>query len=260
MKKNYITSKKYTSSKISFGFFTRQGGFSSKKFSSLNCSYSTDVQDIAVQKNILQAQKELLLDKKKIKFVNQIHSNKIAIINKNNFLNRFQADGMITQDKTINIAVLTADCCPIFLFDDENTFVSCLHVGWKGVHANIIKNALNKIIKIQPNISKIQAIIGPCLNRKNFEVSKEFKKNFIKINSNYENYFTEENKFNKNLFDMRNLIKFQLLENKLMKIDDVDIDTYENKDLFFSHRRSTHLNQLPTGRMINIIGFKNKII
>ena len=37
-------------------------GFSSKKFSSLNCSYSTDDQDIAVQKNILQAQKELLLD------------------------------------------------------------------------------------------------------------------------------------------------------------------------------------------------------
>ena len=45
-----------------------------------------------------------------------------------------------------------------------------------------------------------------------------------------------------------------------MKIDDVDIDTYENKDLFFSHRRSAHLNQLPTGRMINIIGFNKKII
>ena len=59
---------------------------------------------------------------------------------------------------------------------------------------------------------------------------------------------------------MRNLIKFQLSENKIMKIDDIDIDTYENKDLFFSHRRSTHLNKLPTGRMINIIGFNKKII
>ena len=260
MKKNYITSKKYTSSKISFGFFTRQGGFSFNKFSSLNCNYSIGDQDIAVQKNILQAQKELLLDKKKIKFVNQIHSNKTVIINKKNFLNKFQADGMITQDKNINIAILTADCCPIFLFDIENTFISCLHAGWKSVYSNIIKNALNKIIKIQPNINKIQAIIGPCLNRKNFEVSKEFKKSFIKINLNYENYFTKDNKFNKNFFDMRNLIKFQLLENKVMKIDDIDIDTYENKDLFFSHRRSTHLNQLPTGRMINIIGFNKNII
>ena len=30
-----------------------------------------------------------------------------------------------------------------------------------------------------------------------------------------------------------------------------------DKDLFFRHRRSTHDATLPTGRMINIIGFNN---
>ena len=76
--------------------------------------------------------KNYILEKKYIKFVNQIHSNKTIIINKNNYLNEFEADGMITQDKNISIGILTADCCPIFIFDDDNTFISCLHVGWKG--------------------------------------------------------------------------------------------------------------------------------
>ena len=40
-------------------------------------------------------------------------------------------------------------------------------------------------------------------------------------------------------------------------IEEIDKDTYSNKKLFFSHRRSTHLQNLPTGRMINIIGFNN---
>ena len=34
-------------------------------------------------------------------------------------------------------------------------------------------------------------------------------------------------------------------------------DTYENHQFFFSHRRSFHQNNLPTGRMINIIAFNS---
>lgn len=256
MKKNYITSEKFTNSQISLGFFTRQGGFSLKKFSSLNCSFSSGDKNITVKKNIFQAQKKLFLDKKKIKFVSQIHSNKTIIINNNNYLKRFQADGMITQDKNISIAVFTADCCPIFLFDEENKFIACLHAGWKGVYYNIIKNALDQIVKIQPNHDKIKAIIGPCLNKKNFEVNENFKIKFIKNNSDYKDFFiTNNNK--KILFDMQNLIRFQLSNNKIINIDDVNMDTYSHENLFFSHRRSTHLKQLPTGRMINIIGFNN---
>ena len=56
---------------------------------------------------------------------------------------------------------------------------------------------------------------------------------------------------------MRGMIKFQLKENDITNIEDIDLDTYSKKNLFYSHRRSTHKNNLPTGRMINIIGFSN---
>ena len=257
MKQHYIKSKKFIHSHISLGFFTRQGGCSVKNFSSLNCSYNSGDNTASVKKNIFISQTELSMDRKKLKLINQIHSNKTIVINKHNYLDKFEADGMITQDKDINIAVLTADCCPIFIFDDENKFICCLHVGWKGAYYNIIKNTIDQIIKIQPNLNKIKAIIGPCLNKKNFEVSNDFKSNFIKINSNYKDFFNNHNNNNKVLFDMRNLIQFQLICNRIINIEDLDIDTYSNENLFFSHRRSTHLNQLPTGRMVNIIGFNN---
>ena len=254
MKKNYYTSKKKFNNEVSFGFFTRQGGFSFKNFSSLNCSFNSGDKDILIEKNILKAQKILSLANKKIKFVDQIHSNKTVIVDKNNYLKKFEADAIITQDKEICIAILTADCCPIFLFDDESKFVSCIHAGWKGVYSNIIKNNLNHIIKIQPDFNKIKAIIGPCLNKQNFQVSLDFKINFIKKNSEYSKYFTSS-KNEKYLFDMRSLIKYQISNNGIKNIDNININTYQNRDMFFSHRRSTHLNQLPTGRMINIIGF-----
>ena len=54
---------------------------------------------------------------------------------------------------------------------------------------------------------------------------------------------------------MRSLINFQIKNSKINNITNFNFDTYQNEDLFFSHRRSSHKDSLPTGRMINIIGF-----
>ena len=55
---------------------------------------------------------------------------------------------------------------------------------------------------------------------------------------------------------MRGLIEDQLRDSSINNVLNVDYNTYSEKDLFFSHRRETHKKALPTGRMINIIGFR----
>lgn len=257
MKKIFITSSKFINSKVSLGFFTRCEGFSNSNFTSLNCNLNSGDKKNVVKKNIAKAQKLIDPKNKKLKMISQVHSKKVVLINKINFDKKFKADGIITQDRDINIAVLTADCCPIFLFDDDSSFISCLHSGWKGCYFNIVKNALKKIKIIQPKTKKINAIIGPCLNKINFEVSNDFKEKFLKKNLFYKKFFIKKNDKDKYLFDMRGMIKFQLKENNITNIEDIDLDTYSKKNLFYSHRRSTHKNNLPTGRMINIIGFSN---
>tara|TARA_Y100001970_G_C14251443_1_gene872171 strand:- start:492 stop:1262 length:771 start_codon:yes stop_codon:yes gene_type:complete len=255
MSVNFFSSKKVDEKKIKFAFFTRKGGFSSKNFSSLNCSYSSGDNKQNVKKNIDFALKKINLENKILKTVNQIHSNKVVVVNNKNITKSIEADGLISQDRKISIAILTADCCPIFFYDTDASFICCIHSGWKGTYKNIIDNALNKVFKIQPVKKKIKAVIGPCLDKKNFEVDQNFKKKFINKDKKNKAYFLEKLNSEKSLFDMRGLIKSQILKNKIADIEDIAVDTYSNKNLFYSHRRSVHSNLIPTGRMLNIIGF-----
>ena len=254
MEANFFSSKVFTHTKISLGFFNRLDGFSKGKYASLNCSITSgdDVQNI--KKNINKVKKKMSLDNTKLKIINQIHSNKVVTINNNNLDKNIKADAMITQNKNISIAISTADCCPIFLFDNEASFVACIHSGWKGCYSNIVKNTLFEINKIQNNNMQINAIIGPCLGQKNFEVTESFVEKFLKSNSDFNKYFINSKNGNF-LFDMRGVIKYQLLNEGLINIEDVNFDTYANKEIFYSYRRSTHEEDNPTGRMINIIGF-----
>ena len=86
-------------------------------------------------------------------------------------------------------------------------------------------------------------------------MNKDLKEKFIKKESSYKSFFIDKKQNNKFLFDMQGLIKSQLLKNDIINIENIEVDTYSNKELFFSHRRSTHKDKMPTGRMINIIGF-----
>jgi len=251
--------KKLNISNIGYGFFTKNGGCSNDNYASLNCNHNTDDDQNIVNKNIKIAKKKLGLDKSKLKFISQIHSNQVIIIDKNNFSTSVEADGSITKDKDISLAVLTADCCPIFIYDSDINFICCLHAGWKGCLLNIVGSAIKQIQTIQSNVNKIFAIIGPCLDKANFEVSSDLKKKFIVKDSNYDKFFTYINNTKKTHFDMRGLIQFQFNNNMINNVYNIDLDTYDNEDLFFSHRRSTHNESLPTGRMINIIGFNNNI-
>ena len=253
MQKTYF-SKFIKEANIIYGFFTRQNGFSKNKYKTLNCSYAVGDKKNDVDKNINLIKKKIGLEKSKLKFMNQIHSNKVSIINKKNFSNKIESDGSITFDKNISLAVLTADCCPVFIYDKNSSFICCLHAGWKGCLSNIINTTSKIINKKNLNKNKIYAVVGPCIGKKNFEVDIKLRKKFIKKNSNYDKFF-KKIKNEKYLFDIRALINFQLKNALIKNINNFNIDTYKNERLFFSYRRSTHKSTLPTGRMINIIGF-----
>jgi len=126
--KNYFTHAKIKSY-VKVGFFTRNGGVSKKENYSLNCSLNSKDTKVNVKKNIDICLKNLNI-KKKIKFISQIHSNKIVEINKKNIGNKYSGDGLITSNKQIALGVLTADCCPIFIFDkNKNIFALFIQVG-----------------------------------------------------------------------------------------------------------------------------------
>lgn len=255
---NYLKVNELKSKKIIYGFFTRKNGFSSNNFESLNCSYSSGDDKILVKKNIELAKLNLGLENKKLKFLKQTHSSNVEIITKENFYKKTYADACITKDKNIALAILTADCAPIILFDKNNTIICNVHSGWKGCLNNIIKKTINLLLKENIFLKDLIAIVGPCMEKQNFEVGYDLKNLFNNFDTKYNKFFSNNDKKNKFFFDMRGLINFQISESGVKSIYNIKNDTYSNNHLFFSHRYSLHNGCNPTGRMINIIGFEEQ--
>ena len=254
-KNNYFVAEDIKTKKITYGFFSKEAGCSKGNYDYPKCSKSSGDNKKLVTTNINIAKKKLGLEKNKLKLIRQIHSNKVEIIDRKNLNEKIVADGSITKNKNIALAIMTADCAPIFIFDLDCSFICCLHIGWKGCLNNIVKIAVKIISKITSQ--ELIAIVGPCLSKENFEVEEKFKDVFINQDLHYENFFSIKSNQQKPHFDMRGLINYQLQSCSVNKISNVDIDTYSNEHLFFSHRRSSRLSKLPTGRLINLIGFRD---
>ncbi len=249
-----ITSHKLLKQKkISHGFFNKNGGKSKGIYKSLNCGIGSKDNKNKVLENLKVVKKKINKKSKNIFLVHQFHSNKFVFINKNfqSFKKKIKADAIITDQKRLPIAVLTADCVPILLYDNKRNMIAAIHAGWKGALKGIIEKVVNFMLIKGCNKNSITAAIGPCIQKKSYNVGDDFKQKFMKKNIMNKIFF--KNKNNKLYFDLPNFVKFQLKSNKITKIDMINIDTFADKNNFFSARRSLKLKHDDYGRNISII-------
>ena len=229
------------------------GGNSLGIFKSLNCGPGSSDNKKNVLKNLQIVQKKIKTRQKKITLLNQIHSNKFHFIDKNLKLKNynFEGDALITNKQKFPIAVLTADCVPILIFDEKEKMIAAIHAGWKGAYKEIIKKTLNFMIKKGCTPKNITAAIGPCISVKNYEVKKDFIKKFIKKDEKNKKFF--KNIKNKDFFNLKKYVFSQLKALNVSKIDIINKDTFASKNNFFSARRSKSRNESDYGRNISVI-------
>ena len=249
-----ITSKKLLrQKKINHGFFNKKGGKSKGIYKSLNCGIGSKDNKNKVKENLKIVKNKIGKKCKNIFLVNQSHSNKFVYIDKNFKFNtkKINADAIITNQIKVPIAVLTADCAPILLYDSEKNMIGAIHAGWKGAIKDIIKNVINFMLKKGCKKNNIIAAIGPCIGRASYNVKDDFKKKFIKKDRRNEVFFS--NKKNIIYFDLPNYIKTQLKLNKITNIEIKSVDTFIRKNNFFSARQALRSKHDDYGRNISII-------
>ena len=245
--------------KINHSFFSRKKGFSKGIYSSLNCGYGSKDNKRNISKNLAYISKKIGINPKKLIIMKQTHSNKVILINKKNKnFKQFKSDAIITKIKGLALGVLTADCVPIILYDFKNEIIGCIHAGWKGAFSGIIENTLDAFKSLEKR-NMIYASIGPCIGRDSYEVGKEFytkfisekTTNFMSLSKKNKKYFTKKNNFKKN-FDLRKYVGDKLIKQNV-KVDHVKLDTFIEKNNFFSYRRSQKLCESDYGRCISVI-------
>ncbi len=238
---------------ISHGFFNKDGGVSKGIYKSLNCGAGSKDKKANIEKNLKIVKKKISKKSKEIFLVKQIHSNKFIFLNKNsNIKSRsVNADAIITEKKNFPIAILTADCVPLLIFDKKRKMIAAIHAGWRGAYNGIIQKVIRFMLNKGCKKEDMVVAIGPSISIKSYEVKKQFKSKFIKKDKKNIKFFKSKN--NKIYFDLPSYAKKQVKLNQIENINLLNIDTFNKKNNFFSARRSLRLNHNDYGRNISII-------
>ena len=236
--------------KIKHCFFSRKYGYSKGIYKSLNCGKGSKDNKKIVRKNLNFVAKRMGVKNNKLILMHQTHSNRVVEINKNNYKKKIKADAIVTKMKGIALGVVTADCVPVILFDIKNNIIGCIHAGWRGAFSDIIRNTIIKIQKISSN-NLIYACVGPCIGKKSYEVDLIFYEKFVRKSKKNRKYFSGKNRIKK-FFNLRKYVTDKLLKLKV-KVDQIDKDTFTQKSIFFSYRRSRKLEEKDYGRCISAV-------
>jgi YfiH family protein len=90
-----------------------------------------------------------------------------------------EGDALITARGGVRVAVKTADCIPLLLFDPRQRAVAAVHAGWRGVVANIAGAAVAALgAKYGTRGDDVVAALGPAIGGCCFEVGPEVAEQF----------------------------------------------------------------------------------
>jgi YfiH family protein len=80
-------------------------------------------------------------------------------------------DGLITTTPGLSLYVAVADCSAVLL--SAPGIVAVVHGGWRGLQANILRVAIDKMVDLNADPQQICAGIAPCISAASYEVGPE---------------------------------------------------------------------------------------
>jgi len=210
---------------------SRNGGTSLAPFESLNlASYVGDsAENVAANLAIAQG----LVSASEISVMNADHGNTVHVVSEPGVAH--PGDGLITKQADLALVTLAADCVPFGLVDPVNGVIAVGHAGWRGVLANVMQALLDEFVSTGAQLKHTQAVIGPAICAKCYEVPAERVEQFRNVRPEA-------------IASTRNLDLIagvnSVLATQVTKIHEISGCTLESSDLF-SYRRAAGE---PTGR------------
>ena len=234
-------------------FFSRENGFSSGIYKGLNCGLGSGDKKENILKNLEFVEKKIGCKNNSLVTLNQRHTNEVIYFDDPlSVKKKLTGDAIVSKVKNIAIGVLTADCVPILFYDHKKKIIGCAHAGWKGALNGIIQNTISKFKDLKCNSTDLIAVVGPCIKKENYEVKNDLYEKFIEKNKKNKIFFQNIDK-NKYLFDLRGFVNNEILNLNIKNLENIEIDTFSKKELFYSYRRACFNKEKDYGRCISVI-------
>ncbi|MEN8717339.1 MAG: peptidoglycan editing factor PgeF [Sulfurovum sp.] len=163
-------------------------------------------------------------------YMNQVHGNKVIVVNENSNKLIENCDAIITASKNLPLMVMVADCIPILMFDENKEVIAAIHAGRNSTFLKIAQITAQKMIsEFNCEASNLKVIMGPSIKKCCYEVSDELA---LIVESSFGKEFVK-NRY----IDLQGINKM-LLENIGVKdIQISDICTKCSNKPYFSYRQ-----------------------
>lgn len=216
-------------------------GFSQAPYASLNLAehVGDNIEQVEQNRNLLQ--QELHLPAPPL-WLKQVHDN--TVIESDDWHPGIAADGCTTHKPGIVCAILTADCLPLLLCDEQSRQIAAIHVGWRGLCQNIVDSAISRF---SSDHDKILAWTGPHIHQQYYEVGEDVRTACLQACPGVDHAFVR-NKKGHWLASLETLVHHQLMNKGISMIFSSNRCTFAQEDNFFSYRRNK-----VTGRMASLI-------
>ncbi|MFN6945683.1 MAG: peptidoglycan editing factor PgeF [Cytophagaceae bacterium] len=217
----------------------REGGVSEDHTGTLNLSFNVGDKEENVMENRSRVAAAMNCEPPNLVIPGQTHGNKVGIVDR---VKDFpDTDALITNKKGICIAVMSADCVPVLLYDRQNHAVAAVHAGWRGTVGKILSLTLEKMVSTYgTNPENVLAGIGPSICQDVYQVGEEVVERFLKAFGEHKQLIHIDPESGKGYPDLWEANKQQLLSLGVPEesIEVAGICTYSNPNMFFSARQS----------------------
>lgn len=127
------------------------------------------------------------IDYRDLTCAKQAHSDKVACVRlidkgKGALLNAtslIDIDALVTNEPDLPLAVFTADCLSVFLYEPKAKVIAIVHAGWRGTRQEITLRTVQLMKKkFGAAYENIRASFGPAIRECCYEVGEDFKHYF----------------------------------------------------------------------------------
>ncbi len=136
-------------------------------------------------------------------FLKQVHSDRIATDEE--WHAGIEADGLLLDRHGVVAVVQTADCLPLFFFNEERSRGGVLHVGWRGLRLGIEERLAERLGK---EFHGFTFFLGPAIEKECYEVGEELRELFAK--KDYANDIFSRSRPGKYFLDIKTGLKLSL--------------------------------------------------
>ena len=156
---------------VVFGFSTKIGLDREAPYY-FNMSQSVGDEKHIVNENRDAFFRSLGIEANHVVFQKQIHSDIVKIVEEPG--NAGECDAMITSKPGLSLAVSSADCTAVFIYDSQNNVIAGVHSGWRGTDKKILSRTLNLLSEnFNSKPENLFAYISPAARQENYEVGQE---------------------------------------------------------------------------------------